>query len=192
MSAGSVCRPLAGKQRRCGRLRPWRSVRRRGESGDRLGDVPGNLRGRSGPATRARRGADVETETTLAFGRRDRRRTVSLRLHRRGCLPWTPRHRRQGRDGTQGLPGLPGQPGQQSRNPRRLRALRAEDVQGARALWSRCHAVVQTAAGGRMSSRTHPSAHPRGRGGRPADQDPRQGGSWRAGGKAGDLFVGST
>src|SRR6516164_7013709 len=52
-----------------------------GESGDRLGDVLGGIfRGRGGATSRARRGADVETETTLSFGDSIDGATVSLRL----------------------------------------------------------------------------------------------------------------
>src|SRR6266700_4451802 len=59
-----------------------------GESGERLGDVLGGIfRGRGGPTTRARRGADVETETTLAFGDSIDGATVSLRLTGEGPCP---------------------------------------------------------------------------------------------------------
>ncbi len=58
-----------------------------GESGDRLGDVLGGIfRGR-GPQSRARRGADVETETTLSFGDSIDGATVSLRLTGEGPCP---------------------------------------------------------------------------------------------------------
>jgi len=59
-----------------------------GESGERLGDVLGGIfRGRGGPTTRARRGADVETETTLGFGDAIDGATVSLRLTGEGPCP---------------------------------------------------------------------------------------------------------
>lgn len=59
-----------------------------GESGDRLGDVLGGIfRGRGGAQTRARRGADVETETTLAFGDAIDGATVALRLTGEGPCP---------------------------------------------------------------------------------------------------------
>ena len=57
--------------------------------GDGLGDVLGGIfRGRGGTAqTRARRGADVETETTLLFGDSIDGATVSLRLTGEGPCP---------------------------------------------------------------------------------------------------------
>jgi molecular chaperone DnaJ len=60
-----------------------------GESGERLGDVLGGIfRGRGGTAqSRARRGADVETETTLSFGDAIDGATVSLRLTGEGPCP---------------------------------------------------------------------------------------------------------
>ncbi len=60
-----------------------------GESGDRLGDVLGGIfRGRTGTtSSRARRGADVETETTLSFGDSIDGATVSLRLTGEGPCP---------------------------------------------------------------------------------------------------------
>jgi molecular chaperone DnaJ len=60
-----------------------------GESGERLGDVLGGIfRGRGGTAqNRARRGADVETETTLSFGDSIDGATVSLRLTGEGPCP---------------------------------------------------------------------------------------------------------
>src|SRR6201987_415644 len=57
--------------------------------GDGLGDVLGGIfRGRGGTAqSRARRGADVETETTLPFGDSIDGATVSLRLTGEGPCP---------------------------------------------------------------------------------------------------------
>ncbi len=57
--------------------------------GDGLGDVLGGIfRGRGGTAqSRARRGADVETETTLSFGDSIDGATVSLRLTGEGPCP---------------------------------------------------------------------------------------------------------
>jgi molecular chaperone DnaJ len=54
-----------------------------------LGDVLGGIfrRGGSGPQSRARRGADVETETTLSFGDAIDGATVSLRLTGEGPCP---------------------------------------------------------------------------------------------------------
>jgi molecular chaperone DnaJ len=60
-------------------------------SGEGLGDVLGGiLRNRNrpgGPTTRARRGADVETETTLSFGDAIDGATVTLRLTGEGPCP---------------------------------------------------------------------------------------------------------
>jgi molecular chaperone DnaJ len=61
-----------------------------GGSGDGLGDVLGGIfRNRSGGTTsrQARRGADVETETTLSFGDAIDGATVSLRLTGEGPCP---------------------------------------------------------------------------------------------------------
>ena len=59
-----------------------------GETGDRLGDVLGGIfRGRGTTQSRARRGADVETETTLSFGDSIDGVTVSLRLTGEGPCP---------------------------------------------------------------------------------------------------------
>ena len=59
-----------------------------GETGDRLGDVLGGIfRGRGTAQSRARRGADVETETTLSFGDSIDGVTVSLRLTGEGPCP---------------------------------------------------------------------------------------------------------
>jgi len=62
-----------------------------GTSGEGLGDVLGGIlrnRGRTGgPTTRARRGADVETETTLSFGDAIDGATVTLRFTGEGPCP---------------------------------------------------------------------------------------------------------
>lgn len=56
--------------------------------GDGLGDVIGGIfRGRGTAQSRARRGADVETETTLSFGDSIDGATVSLRLTGEGPCP---------------------------------------------------------------------------------------------------------
>jgi molecular chaperone DnaJ len=59
-------------------------------NGEGLGDVLGGIlrnRGRAGTASRARRGADVETETTLSFGDAIDGATVTLRLTGEGPCP---------------------------------------------------------------------------------------------------------
>jgi len=61
-----------------------------GDAGTRLGDLFGGVFGggtRTGAANRARRGADVETETTLSFGDAIDGATASLRLTGEGPCP---------------------------------------------------------------------------------------------------------
>jgi molecular chaperone DnaJ len=59
-----------------------------GDAGGRLGDLLGGVFGnRSGTTQRPRRGADVETETTLPFGDAIEGSTVSLRLTGEGPCP---------------------------------------------------------------------------------------------------------
>jgi molecular chaperone DnaJ len=60
-----------------------------GDAGGRLGDLLGGMFGgtRTGTANRARRGADVETETTLSFGDAIDGTTTSLRLTGEGPCP---------------------------------------------------------------------------------------------------------
>lgn len=59
-----------------------------GESGGRLGDLLGGMfGGRGGAQTRARRGTDVETETTLSFGDSIDGTTVPLHLTGEGPCP---------------------------------------------------------------------------------------------------------
>ena len=61
-----------------------------GQGGEGLGDVLGGIfrnRPGGGPSSRARRGADVETESTLSFGDAIDGATVSLRLTGEGPCP---------------------------------------------------------------------------------------------------------
>src|ERR1700678_790141 len=59
-----------------------------GDAGGRLGDLLGGVFGnRTTSANRARRGADVETETALSFGDAIEGATVSLRLTGEGPCP---------------------------------------------------------------------------------------------------------
>jgi molecular chaperone DnaJ len=58
-----------------------------GGSGGRLGDLLGGMFGGRGTQPRPRRGADVETETTLAFSDAIEGSTVSLRLTGEGPCP---------------------------------------------------------------------------------------------------------
>src|SRR5262249_15295186 len=60
-----------------------------GDGGGGLGDLVGGLstRGRTTAQTRPRRGADVETETTLSFGDAIDGTTVALRLTGEGPCP---------------------------------------------------------------------------------------------------------
>jgi molecular chaperone DnaJ len=59
-----------------------------GEGGGRLGDLLGGMfGGRGGTQTRPRRGADIETETTLSFSDAIEGTTVPLRLTGEGACP---------------------------------------------------------------------------------------------------------
>ncbi len=151
-------------------------------NGEGLGDVLGGIfrnRPGGGAASRARRGADVETETTLPFGDAIDGATVIAPPDRGGPLPGLRRHRREVRHGSQGLPGLPRHRAA-VKEPRRLRALRAlQDLPGPGARGGGPVPVVQRQRAGDELAH-HPGAHPRRGGGRAADPDSRQGRPGRA------------
>ena len=157
---------------------------------DGLGDVLGGIfRNRTGTAsTRARRGADVETETTLAFGEAIDGATVSLRLTGEGPCPVC--GGTGARSGTvpKVCPDCHGT-GQQSRNlggfglsepckTCRGRGLVVEDP---------CQAC--SGSGRAMSSRTIPVRIPAGVADGQKIKIPGKGASGEHGGRAGDLFV---
>src|ERR1700740_485228 len=96
-------------------------------NGEGLGDVIGGIfrnRTGGGPASRARRGADVETETTLSFGDAIDGATVTLRLPGEGPCPAC--------GGAGVMTGLQGHRAE-VKKPGRLRPLRAlQDLPGPR------------------------------------------------------------
>jgi molecular chaperone DnaJ len=159
-----------------------------GESGDRLGDVLGGIfRGR-GAASRARRGADVETESTLSFGDSIDGATVTLRLTGEG--PCTVCHGTGAKEGTvpRVCPDCQGT-GQQSRNiggfglsepckTCRGRGLVVDDP---------CKAC--SGSGRAMSSRTIQARIPAGVADGQRIRIPGKGAPGEHGGKAGDLYV---
>ena len=154
-----------------------------GDAGGRLGDLFGGVFGGGGGRTtaqnRPRRGADVETETTLSFGDAIDGTTVALRLTGEGPCPTC--HGTGAKAGTvpRMCPSCQGT-GQSSRNlgsfgisepckECRGRGLVVDDP---------CPDMLGQRPGDELAH--HPDAHPgRGRG-RPADQDPGQGRSRRA------------
>src|SRR5215475_10768452 len=160
-----------------------------GETGDRLGDVLGGIfRGRGTTQSRARRGADVEAETTLSFGDAIDGATVSLRLTGEGPCPVC--------HGTGAKP--PSMPkvcpdchgtGQQSRNlggfglsePCKTckgRGMVTDDP------CTECHG-----SGRAMSSRTFPVRIPAGVADGQRIRVPGRGANGENGGKSGDLYV---
>jgi molecular chaperone DnaJ len=159
--------------------------------GDGLGDVLGGIfRGRGGTAqqNRARRGADVETETTLPFGDSIDGATVSLRLTGEGPCPVC--HGTGAKAGTvpKVCPDCHGT-GQQSRNlggfglsePCKTchgRGLVVEDP------CQSCHG-----SGRAMSSRTIQARIPAGVADGQRIRIPGKGTSGEHGGKNGDLYV---
>jgi molecular chaperone DnaJ len=162
-----------------------------GESGDRLGDVLGGIfrGGRTGTASsRARRGADVETETSLSFGDAIDGATVSLRLTGEGPCPVC--HGTGAKAGTvpKVCPDCHGT-GQQSRNlggfgmsePCKTchgRGLVVDDP------CTSCHG-----SGRAMSSRTIQARIPAGVADGQRIRIPGKGAPGEHGGKAGDLYV---
>jgi molecular chaperone DnaJ len=160
-----------------------------GESGDRLGDVLGGIfRGRGGATSRARRGADVETETTLAFGDSIDGATVALRLTGEGPCPVC--HGTGAKAGTvpRVCPDCQGT-GQQSRNlggfgmsepckTCRGRGLVVDDP---------CQSC--SGSGRAMSSRTIQARIPAGVADGQRIKIPGKGVAGEHGGKAGDLYV---
>jgi molecular chaperone DnaJ len=160
-----------------------------GESGDRLGDVLGGIfRGRGGTQSRARRGADVETETALSFGDSIDGATVALRLTGEGPCPVC--HGTGAKAGT--MPKVCpdcGGTGQQSKNlggfglsepckTCRGRGMVVEDP---------CKSCM--GSGRAMSSRTIQARIPAGVADGQRIRIPGKGAPGEHGGKAGDLYV---
>jgi molecular chaperone DnaJ len=159
--------------------------------GEGLGDVLGGIfrnRPGGGAATRARRGADVETETTLSFGDAIDGATVTLRLTGEGPCPVCGGTGAKSGTVPKVCPDCHGT-GQQSRNlggfglsepckTCRGRGLVVEDP---------CPAC--TGSGRAMSSRTIQARIPAGVGDGQRIKIPGKGASGEHGGKAGDLYV---
>src|SRR5215469_1405050 len=161
-----------------------------GGGSDGLGDVLGGIfRNRTGTASsRARRGADVETETTLSFGDAIDGATVSLRLTGEGPCPVCGGTGAKSGTVPKVCPDCHGT-GQQSRNlggfglsepckTCRGRGLVVEDP---------CQAC--SGSGRAMSSRTIPVRIPAGVADGQKIKIPGKGASGEHGGKAGDLYV---
>jgi molecular chaperone DnaJ len=161
-----------------------------GESGERLGDVLGGIfRGRTGqPAGRARRGADVETETTLAFGDAIDGATVSLRLTGEGPCPDC--HGTGAKAGTvpKVCPDCHGT-GQQSRNLGGFGLSEPCKTCRGRGLVVEDPCPSCSGSGRAMSSRTIQARIPAGVADGQRIRIPGKGASGEHGGKAGDLFV---
>ena len=154
-----------------------------GDAGGRLGDLFGGVFGGGGGRTtaqnRPRRGADVETETTLSFGDAIDGTTVALRLTGEGPCPTC--HGTGAKAGTvpQHVPVLP-----RNRSGKQKPGLVRDHRAVPRVPWPRhggrrpLPGLLGQRPGDELAH--HPDAHPgRGRG-RPADQDPGQGRSRRA------------
>ena len=160
-----------------------------GESGESLGDVLGGIfRGRTGPATRARRGADVETETTLAFGDAIEGATVSLRLTGEGPCPDC--HGTGAKAGTvpKVCPDCQGT-GQQSRNLGGFGLSEPCKTCRGRGLVVEDPCPSCSGSGRAMSSRTIQARIPAGVADGQRIRIPGKGVTGEHGGKSGDLFV---
>ncbi len=160
-----------------------------GETGDRLGDVLGGIfRGRGGPGSRARRGADVETETTLSFGDSINGATVSLRLTGEG--PCSVCHGTGAKAGTipKVCPDCQGT-GQQSRNLGGFGLSEPCKTCRGRGLVVEDPCPSCSGSGRAMSSRTIQARIPAGVADGQRIRIPGKGAPGEHGGKAGDLYV---
>jgi molecular chaperone DnaJ len=160
-----------------------------GESGDRLGDVLGGIfRGRGTAQSRARRGADVETETTLSFGDSIDGATVSLRLTGEGPCPDC--HGTGAKAGTvpKVCPDCHGT-GQQSRNLGGFGLSEPCKTCRGRGLVVEDPCPSCNGSGRAMSSRTIQARIPAGVADGQRIRIPGKGAPGEHGGKAGDLYV---
>jgi molecular chaperone DnaJ len=160
-----------------------------GESGDRLGDVLGGIfRGRGTAQSRARRGADVETETTLSFGDSIDGATVSLRLT--GEEPCPVCHGTGAKAGTvpKVCPDCHGT-GQQSRNLGGFGLSEPCKTCRGRGLVVDDPCTSCNGSGRAMSSRTIQARIPAGVADGQRIRIPGKGASGEHGGRAGDLYV---
>lgn len=158
-----------------------------GESGDRLSDVLGRFRGR-GTQSRARRGADVETETTLSFGDAVDGATVTLRLTGEGPCPVC--HGTGAKTGTvpRVCPDCQGT-GQQSRNLGGFGLSEPCKACRGRGLVVDDPCKSCSGSGRAMSSRTIQARIPAGVADGQRIKIPLRGAPGEHGGKAGDLYV---
>ena len=158
--------------------------------GEGLGDVLGGIfRGRGGTtSTRARRGADVETETTLSFGDSIDGATVSLRLTGEG--PCSVCHGTGAKAGTvpKVCPDCHGT-GHQSRNAGGFGLSEPCPTCRGRGLVVEDPCPSCSGSGRAMSSRTIPVRIPAGVADGQRVKIPGKGAPGEHGGKAGDLYV---
>ena len=158
--------------------------------GDGLGDVLGGIfRGRGGTAqSRARRGADVETETTLSFGDSIDGATVGLRLTGEGPCPVC--HGTGAKAGTvpRVCPDCHGT-GQQSRNLGGFGLSEPCKTCRGRGLVVDDPCTSCSGSGRAMSSRTIQARIPAGVADGQRIRIPGKGASGEHGGKNGDLYV---
>jgi molecular chaperone DnaJ len=157
--------------------------------GDGLGDVLGGIfRGRGTAQSRARRGADVETETTLSFGDSIDGATVSLRLTGEGPCPVC--HGTGAKAGTvpRVCPDCQGT-GQQSRNLGGFGLSEPCKTCRGRGLVVDDPCASCNGSGRAMSSRTIQARIPAGVADGQRIRIPGKGAPGEHGGKAGDLYV---
>ena len=157
--------------------------------GDGLGDVLGGIfRGRGTAQSRARRGADVETESTLSFGDSIDGATVSLRLTGEGPCPVC--HGTGAKAGTvpRVCPDCQGT-GQQSRNLGGFGLTEPCKTCRGRGLVVDDPCESCNGSGRAMSSRTIQARIPAGVADGQRIRIPGKGAPGEHGGKAGDLYV---
>jgi molecular chaperone DnaJ len=157
--------------------------------GDGLGDVIGGIfRGRGTTQSRARRGADVETETTLSFGDSIDGATVSLRLTGEGPCPVC--HGTGAKAGTvpKVCPDCQGT-GQQSRNLGGFGLSEPCKTCRGRGLVVDDPCTSCNGSGRAMSSRTIQARIPAGVADGQRIRIPGKGAPGEHGGKTGDLYV---
>jgi molecular chaperone DnaJ len=160
-----------------------------GESGEKLGDVLGGIfRGRGTTQSRARRGADVETETTLSFGDSIDGVTVALRLTGEGPCPVC--HGTGAKAGTvpKVCPDCQGT-GQQSRNLGGFGMSEPCKTCRGRGLVVDNPCASCNGSGRAMSSQTIQARIPAGVADGQRIRIPAKGASGEHGGKPGDLYV---
>jgi len=162
-----------------------------GGGGDGLGDVLGGIfrnRGGGTASSRARRGTDVETETTLAFGDAIDGATVSLRLTGEGPCPVCGGTGAKSGTVPKVCPDCHGT-GQQARNLGGFGLSEPCKTCRGRGLVVEDPCPSCTGSGRAMSSRTIQARIPAGVADGQRIRLPGKGASGEHGGKAGDLYV---